>query len=173
MDRLARVGCDRCMTELLESLRSPVLLSAALACGLQAGTYYTWASGVMPGLAEVDDRTFVHAMQQMNVAIVNPVFLASFLGAPALALAAVAASEGSARRWVVAGAAFALATVVITVAGNIPLNDALDAAGPIDTIADVGAVRDAFESSWVRLNTVRALTSAASLGCLVWGALRH
>ncbi len=66
-----------------------ILPAAIVLGGLQAGTYYTWASGVLPGLARVDDRTFVHAMQQMNVAIVNPVFLLSFLGAPALAGAAV------------------------------------------------------------------------------------
>jgi uncharacterized membrane protein len=160
------------MTEFLENLRSPILLASALACGLQAGTYYTWASGVMPGLARVDDRTFVHAMQQMNVAIVNPVFMLTFLGAPALALVAIASTDGPARKWVIAGAALAVATVVITGAGNIPLNNTLDAAGPIDKIADLGAVRDAFESSWVRLNIARAVTSTASLGCLVWAALR-
>ena len=160
------------MTEILETLRSPVLLTASLACGLQAGTYYTWASGVMPGLARVDDRTFVHAMQQMNIAIVNPVFMLTFMGAPLLAAAAIATTDGSGRKWAIAGAAFALATVVITIAGNIPLNDAIDAAGPIDKIADLGAVREAFESDWVRLNIARALTSTASLGCLVWAALR-
>ena len=159
------------MTEILDNVRSPVLLASALACGLQAGTYYTWATGVMPGLARVDDRTFVHAMQQMNIAIVNPVFMLTFLGAPALALVAIASTDGLGRRWVIAGAALAVATVVITAAGNIPLNDALDAAGPVDKIADLGAVRDAFESSWVRLNVARALTSTASLGCLVWAAL--
>ena len=86
----------------------------------------------MPGLARTDDRTFVHAMQEMNVAIVNPVFLLSFLGAPALAGAAVAASRPSARPWAIAGAALALGTVAITAFGNIPLNNALDAAGPVD-----------------------------------------
>ena len=161
------------MTEILETLRSPILLAASLACGLQAGTYYTWASGVMPGLARVDDRTFVHAVQQMNIAIVNPVFMLTFLGAPALAGLAIASTDGPARKWVIAGAAFAVATVVITFAGNIPLNDAIDAAGPIDKIADLSAVREAFESDWVRLNIARAVTSAASLGCLVWAALRH
>ncbi len=161
------------MTEILETLRSPVLLTASLACGLQAGTYYTWASGVMPGLARVDDRTFVHAMQQMNIAIVNPVFLLTFMGAPLLAAAAIATTDGAGRKWAIVGGAFALATVVITVAGNIPLNNAIDAAGPIDKIADLGAVRAAFESDWVRLNIARAVTSAASLGCLVWAALRH
>jgi uncharacterized membrane protein len=160
------------MTETLENLRSPILLAAALACGLQAGTYYTWATGVMPGLARVDDRTLVHAMQQMNIAIVNPAFLATFLGAPAVALVAIASTDGAGRKWVIAGAAFAIATIAITAAGNIPLNNTLDAAGPVDKIADLGAVRDAFESSWVRLNVVRALTSTASLGCLVWAALR-
>lgn len=161
------------MTEILDSLRSPVLLTASLACGLQAGTYYTWASGVMPGLARVDDRTFVHAVQQMNVAIVNPVFMLSFLGAPLLAAAAIATTDGPGRSWAIAGAAFALATVVITFAGNIPLNDAIDAAGPIDKIRDLGAVRETFESGWVRLNIARTVTATASLGCLVWAALRH
>lgn len=149
-----------------------LLLAATVAGGLQAGTYYTWASGVMPGLARTDDRTFVHAMQQMNLAIVNPVFVASFVGAPVLALAAIATSDGPARAWVVAGAGLAVATVVITAAGNIPLNNAIDAAGPVDRIADVPAVRAAFESRWVRLNVARALTSAGSLTALAWAALR-
>ena len=64
-------------------------------------------------------------------------------------------------------------TVVITGAGNIPLNNALDAAGPVDNdVADLAAVRAAFESRWVRLNVVRALTSTLALGCLVLAGLR-
>ena len=74
-----------------------VIVLAVLTSALQAGTYYAWASGVMPGLARTDDRTFVHTMQQMNVAIVNPVFLASFLGAPVLAVVAVFLADGDAR----------------------------------------------------------------------------
>jgi uncharacterized membrane protein len=149
-----------------------VIVLAVLANGLQAGTYYTWASGVMPGLARTDDRTFVHAMQQMNVAIVNPVFLASFLGAPVFAVVAAVAADGDARLWAIAGAVGAVLTVVITGAGNVPLNNALDAAGPVDEVADVGVVRAAFESRWVRLNVVRALTSTVALGCLALAGLR-
>ena len=156
----------------LDDLHAPVLTAAIVLGGLQAGTYYTWASGVMPGLARVDDRTFVHAVQQMNVAIVNPVFLASFLGAPALAGLAVLTTGGSARWWVLAGAGLAVATVVITGGLNIPLNDALDAAGPIDSIRDLAAVRSDFESAWRRWNVLRTLTSTASVACLAWAALR-
>lgn len=150
------------MTELLDQLRSPVLLAATLATGLQAGTYYTWACGVMPGLAKVDDRAFVSSMTHVNVAIVNPVFMLTFLGAPALAAAAVAVSPAGARGWAVAGLALALGTVVVTALGNVPLNDALAAGGS----------RADFETSWVRWNLVRTLTATASLACLGWTALR-
>jgi uncharacterized membrane protein len=159
------------LTGRVTDLDSLLLLAAAIACGLQAGTFYTWATGVMPGLARVDDRTFLHAMQEMNVAIVNPVFLATFLGAPVLAFVAVLAADGAARPWVLAGAGLALATVVITAVGNIPLNNALASAGPVDTVADMAAVRAAFETRWVRLNVLRAVTSTGSLACLTWAAL--
>jgi uncharacterized membrane protein len=162
MDRLPRVLSDGVMTEILDSLRSPVLLAATIAAGLQAGTYYTWACGVMPGLARVDDRTFVSSMTHVNVAIVNPVFMLTFLGTPALAAAAVATSAASARGWAVAGLVCALGTVAVTVAANVPLNDALAAGGS----------RHAFEASWVRWNVVRTVTSAGALASLAWAALR-
>lgn len=156
------------MTELAESVLKPLLLSAAVTAGLQAGTYYTWASGVMPGLARVDDRTFVHAMQQMNLAIVNPVFMSSFVGAPLLAAAAGVASGPTVRPWVLAGAGRAIATVAITVAGNVPLNNMIDHAD----LADATDARLHFETSWVRLNAARAVTSTGSLAALVGAALR-
>src|SRR6478609_5598300 len=150
------------MPEILETLRGPVLLAGTVAAGLQAGTYYTWACGVMPGLARTDDHTFTSSMNHINVAIVNPVFLLTFLGAPALAAAAVVVSPSGARGWAVAGLVLALGTVVVTAAGNVPLNDALAAGGS----------RADFESAWVRWNVVRAVTSTASLACLGWAALR-
>ena len=152
--------------------RGSVLLVAAVLAGLQAGTYFTWATGVMPGLAKVDDRTFVSAVQQMNVAIVNPVFLTTFVGAPLLAGVAIAVAGPNARPWAIAATVLAIGTVVITAAGNVPLNDALAAAGPVDRIADLAAVRADFESLWVKLNVARCVTSAGALGCLAWAAYR-
>jgi uncharacterized membrane protein len=150
------------MSELLDTLRAPILLAATVAAGLQAGTYYTWASGVMPGLARTDDHTFTSSMNHINVAIVNPVFMLTFLGAPALAAAAVATTTGSARSWAIAGLVCALGTVAVTAAGNVPLNDALAAGGS----------RADFETAWVRWNVVRTATSTAALACLAWSAWR-
>ncbi|MEP7089408.1 MAG: anthrone oxygenase family protein [Nocardioidaceae bacterium] len=156
----------------LSALRAPVLLLATVLAGLQAGTYYTWATGVMPGLARVDDHGFVSTLQHINVAIVNPVFMLSFFGAPLVAAVAVATSGPTARPWTVAALVLALGTVVVTVAANVPLNDALAAAGPVDRIADLGAAREHFEGLWTRWNVVRTLTSTGALACLTWAALR-
>ena len=113
-------GVLRGMNELLDTVRGPVLLAATVATGLQAGTYYTWACGVMPGLARAHDRTLVATMQSVNTAIVNPVFMLTFIGAPLLAGVAAATSGQTARPWVVAGLTLAVSTVVITGVGNIP-----------------------------------------------------
>jgi uncharacterized membrane protein len=159
-------------TAMTTNARGPLLVVAAVVAGLQAGTYFTWATGVMPGLADVDDRTFVSAVQQMNIAIVNPVFIATFLGAPLLAGAAAVLGGAQARPWAIAATVLAVGTLVISFAGNIPLNDALEAAGPVDRIKDLAAVRADFESLWVKLNIGRCLTSAGALGCLAVAALR-
>jgi uncharacterized membrane protein len=57
---------------MLELFRSGTLAAATLTTGLMAGLYYAYAYSVMLGLSRTDDRTFVSAMQQINVAILNP-----------------------------------------------------------------------------------------------------
>ncbi|GID91450.1 DUF1772 domain-containing protein [Amorphoplanes digitatis] len=154
-----------------ETLRTPLLVTAIVAAGLQAGTYYVWACGVMPGLARADDHTFVTTLSHVNQAIVNPVFMLTFLGAPVLAAAAVATGTPAARPWLIAGLALSVATVAVTVLGNVPLNNALGKAAAT-TDADLAAVRAAFETAWVRWNVLRTLTSTAALAALGWAALR-
>ena len=156
-------------TSLTAEPRAALIVVAALVAGLQAGTYFTWSTGVMPGLARVDDRTFVDAMQQINIAIVNPLFLATFLGAPVLAGAAALLGGPSARPWAIAATALAIGTLVITFAGNIPLNDTLDAVDP--HAADAAARWSDYYASWMPLNAVRAATGIAASGLLA-NALR-
>nr|WP_258545355.1 hypothetical protein [Micromonospora provocatoris] len=83
------------------------LVGATVGAGLMAGLFAAFAYAVMPALRGADDRTFVDAMQRINVTIVNGWFLPAFLGTPVLAaLAAVLAWRGSARPalpWIVAG----------------------------------------------------------------------
>jgi uncharacterized membrane protein len=52
---------------------------------------------------------------------------------------------------------------------NVPLNDAIKAAGDPDRITDLGEVRERFqEARWAAWNVFRALASTAAFGCLAW-----
>ncbi len=152
----------------MDTLRGAALIAATLTTGLVAGLFYSYACSVMPALKGTDDRTFVDTMQRVNVAIVNGWFLLAFLGAAVLGvLAAVLHFGRPGFGWVVAGAALYLVTIVITGVVNVPLNNALDAAGEPSRITDLAAVRERFETTWVRWNTARAVTSTAGFACLV------
>jgi uncharacterized membrane protein len=154
-----------------------VLGAAVLTMGLLAGFFYAYSVSVMPGLGQADDRTLVDGMQEINVAVENPVFLLSFLGAPALALAALLAERGSGSRevarWILAALVLCGLGLLVTGALNIPLNDDLERAGDPDRIADIAAVRDDFYGPWVAWNVVRTLATTAAFGCLAYAlALR-
>lgn len=149
-----------------------VLLAGTVVMGLIAGTYYAFSCAVMPGLAATDDRTYIAAMQQINVKIENPVFFLSFFGAFLLPLAAVFMQRkrggGAALRWIVAGLALYTVGLVTTMGFNIPLNNTLKDAGDAAAIADPAAVRQDFEDPWVVWNIVRALVSTVAIGCLAY-----
>ncbi|MEV4818373.1 DUF1772 domain-containing protein [Micromonospora tulbaghiae] len=148
------------------------LVGATVGAGLMAGLFAAFAYAVMPAVRGADDRTFVDAMQRINVTIVNGWFLLAFLGTPVLAaLSAVLAWRGAARPalpWIAAGLALYLVMFVVTVAVNVPLNDALAAAGAPDRIGDLAAVRERFESTWIAWNVVRALATTAGFGAFCW-----
>jgi len=140
--------------------------------GLVAGVMGLYAHTIMPGLRTTNDRTFISAFQAMDRAILNPWFMASFFGALVLTALAAIPQFGADRRGVLVwiGAAFVLylAVVVITMAINVPLNDAIKAAGDPDHIADLAAVRRRFnEAGWAAWNLVRTVATTAAFGCLI------
>ncbi|MFI8849273.1 anthrone oxygenase family protein [Streptomyces sp. 891-h] len=153
-------------------LRGLVLLATTLTTGLMAGLYFAFSVAVMPGLGRSDNRTFVEAMQRINVAILNGWFGLAFGGA--LVLGGIAAAlhwrgEGRpALPWIIAGVVLYAVSLAITMGLNVPLNDKLAAAGKPGAIRDLAAVRDDFEAAWVRWNVIRTLVTTAALGCLAW-----
>jgi uncharacterized membrane protein len=152
-------------------LRTLSLLGATLTMGLAAGVFALYAHTIMPGLKATDDRTFVTAFQAIDRAIINPWFMAgAFFGALVLTVVAAVANLGEdALPWIVAALVLYLIVVVITLAVNVPLNDAIKAAGDPDRITDLAGVRERFhETRWAAWNLVRVVTSTAAFGCLAW-----
>ena len=155
----------------MTTLRAVVLLGATITMGLVAGVFALYAHTIMPGLKKTDDHTFVAAFQSLDRAIINPWFMAGgFVGALLFTIAAALTNLGrDALPWIVAALVLYLAAFVITVAVNVPLNDAIKAAGDPDRISDLAGVRERFhETRWAAWNLVRVVTSTAAFGCLAW-----
>ena len=161
---------------MLDVLQGASLVAAALTTGLMAGVFWLYSTAIMPGLGQSDNRTFVGAFQWIDRAIINPVFLSTFLGALVLNVVAAAlhiGEDASVFPWVAAALVLYLVVVVITVRVHVPLNDEIKGAGDPDEIADLAAVRDRFEARWVRWNLPRVLLSTAALGCLAWALAEY
>jgi uncharacterized membrane protein len=162
------------------SLRSWQLagrLAATVAIGLMAGVF-----GLYPtrscGLGKTGDRTFVGAFQAIDRAIINPLFMLTFMGAFALegiaGMLYLRGADHSVLSWAAAAFALYLAAFVITIAIHVPLNDAIKAAGEPDRVIDLAAVRAAFhETRWIAWNIVRAVATTLAFGRLTWALVPH
>ncbi|WP_104180724.1 anthrone oxygenase family protein [Arthrobacter sp. B0490] len=130
-----------------------IITAAAGGCLVAAGVYFTFAVMVMPALL-TDARTGAAVMRAVNRRAVRPPFMILFFGTTVLCI--VVLVLGIVGRDLLAGlgAAGYLASVAITIVGNVPLNDALDR-----TTDDEGSWA-AFAGPWSRLNLVRAGVSA-------------
>jgi uncharacterized membrane protein len=70
--------------------------------------------------------------------------------------------------WIAIAFVLYLVTMILTIAINVPLNDAIKAAGDPNTI-DVAAVRAAFdEAKWRTYNLIRTILATISFGLLGW-----
>jgi uncharacterized membrane protein len=162
----------------VDAIRLLVLVAATVTTGLVAGLFYGFSIAVMPGLARTDDRTLVDVMRGINAAILNGWFLLGYVGALlldalALVLFALHAESRAVLAPVAVSTALYLAAVVLTARVNIPLNNALEAAGSADTPADPAATRRDFERPWVRANHWRTLLCAAALAGHCWALAAH
>ncbi len=157
--------------------QNALLGASILATGLMSGLWYGWAVSVIPGTRRVPDGTYITTMQSINRAIINPAFVVPFMGIPALLAGAsvVQFRAGDSRRgWLLAGATatYVLGVLGVTVGGNVPLNDALDAFDLPD--ADeraVGIRRRTYERPWNRWHYLRTVGNMGSFALVSAAAI--
>jgi uncharacterized membrane protein len=158
--------------EAMTTFRTVVLVLTTLTMGLMAGLFFSYANSVLPGLHRSDDKTFVTAMHHIDIVIQNGVFLLCFMGALLLGVLAAALHLSSGTRrilpWVLAALVLYAVVFIVTMAFNVPLNNKLDAAGDPDKIANLKAVRDGFEVTWVRWNLVRTVAAIGAFVSITW-----
>jgi uncharacterized membrane protein len=154
-----------------------VLILTATVTALIAGLFFAWSCSVTLGLARIPDVMYITAMQSMNRAILNPVFLTCFIGnVLLLPLSAYLfySTPVSPRFILLASAAvvYLAGVFAVTIFGNVPLNESLDAfALRTASPADIAAQRIAFEKPWNTLNMIRTVASSLSVVLVIIACL--
>ncbi len=144
-------------------------LFSALGCGLIAGVFFAFSSFVMNALAQLQPTQGIAAMQLINITVINPLFMAAFLGT---ATACIFLAVSSVLRWHEPGAAYLLigsllyliGTVGVTIVCNVPLNEALARVEPDST--EGASLWVSYLANWTAWNHVRTIAALAATAML-------
>ncbi len=153
----------------MDQLIPVVGTTALLGSALVGGIFFAFSSFVMKALARVSSEDGIGAMQSINVVVLNPSFLGVFFGTAVVSLGAgglaLAGWGRPSAPFFLGGAFFYLVgTYLVTLRGNVPLNNQLAALSATDP-----AARDVWEhylSRWTMWNHVR--TAAAMVAALLY-----
>ncbi len=154
------------------------IVNACVALGLStalvAGVFLAFSDFVMRGLVSAEPAGGIESMQQLNRTVFRSVFLTTFLAlVPAtLAMAGYAWFQlsGPAQTLIIAGAViYLLAVFVVTVVGNVPMNQRLDVM--THTSAEARRYWVVYGRVWTRWNHVRTVGSALAAACFLWAAV--
>jgi uncharacterized membrane protein len=111
---------------------SVVTVCTAVGSGVVAGVFFGFSTFVLPALARLPAEQGIAAMQAINVAAINKWFMGAMFGTAATSLLLVIApflgwaGPGSGLR-LTGGLMYLFGIVVVTIAFNVPRNDALAA----------------------------------------------
>lgn len=149
-------------------------VAALLGSAIIAGVFFAFSSFVMPALARLPSLEGIAAMQSINIVVINPWFLGTFMGTAVLSvgLAAVALTSwgtASALYLFAAAASYVLGTFGITMFTNVPLNNRLADAAPTDPSA--AKVWEHYLDRWTFLNTLRTIAAAMAAAMYTLGLM--
>lgn len=140
-------------------------LFTALGCGLIAGVFFTFSTFVMKALAQQPPAQGIAAMQSINITVINPWFMTAFIGTGIACLILIVTLLF---RWQQPGVAYLLVASLlylvgsfgVTIAFNVPLNDALAIVKPDSP--EGATLWTRYLTDWTFWNHVRTIASLAA-----------
>ena len=139
-----------------------------------AGTFFAFSVFVMSALARLPSAQGIAAMQSINITVLNPVFMSVFMGTAASCLVVAVSScvkwQQPGAFWLLIGSLlYLLGTFGVTIAFNVPLNDALASAKPNSVEgAHLWASYLSVWTMWNHVRTLAALGATASFVLALW-----
>ena len=145
-----------------------ILLATATTTALIAGLFYAYSVSVNAGLGKLSDTAYLSAMQSINREILNPLFFMSFMGTLLLLPLStfLQYNQSSTRFYLLLAATlmYGIGTFGVTMGGNVPLNNALDAFNiQAASAEELTRFRSQFEMPWNRLHSIRTVANAIAL----------
>lgn len=156
-----------------------ILIITTVFSGLMAGLFYAWSISVTPGLAKINDGSYLLAFQSMNRAIISPLFAVVFFGLvillPVLSYLSFQTSISNQFWYIIfATILYFIGIIGVTIGGNVPLNNALEALQIESmTLEQMEEFRKGFENKWNRLNHIRTISSFLTFLMLVIACARE
>ena len=153
-----------------DDLLFTLTLITALGCGLVAGMLFVFSSSVMKALDRLPPAQGIAAMQSINIVVINPWFMGAFFGTAAacvlvLVFSLLRWSEAEAVYLLSGGLVYLIGTILVTMAFNVPRNDALAAVDPRS--AEGANLWAGYVPSWTAWNHLRTATALAAAVLLV------
>jgi uncharacterized membrane protein len=142
-------------------------LVSALGCGLAAGVFFAFSTFVMRALGRLPAPHGIEAMQAINVAAINPWFMTALFATAATCVATIIAAfvdwDGGYGPYLLAGGSlYLLGTIGVTIAFNVPRNNALAKLDPAG--ADAGSAWARYLAEWTAWNHVRTVAPLIAAG---------
>ena len=154
-----------------------ILALAILFTGLMAGIFFTWSNAVKPGIGKLSDLEYLRAFQSMNRVILNNTFKFIFGGAiitTGLLPIFYFNLYPNNIFWVFISAfvLYGVGAFIVTIIGNIPLNELLDKTS-LESISldELKRLRTSIEVKWNNFNLIRSISSLVSFILLILSIL--
>lgn len=145
-----------------------ISLSIAIASAVMAGVFFAFSSFIMTALGNIKPAEGIRAMQRINIDVFCWSFSLLFFGIPlaSLGLAVFAVwqwSQANSFYYLIGSIVYLAGSFFVTIAGNVPLNNALARIDP-DAHNAIDEWRR-YLVDWTRWNHIRAV--ACLISCVV------
>ena len=155
---------------MIDDLLFTLTLITALGCGMVGGMLFVFSSSVMKALDRLPPAQGIAAMQSINVVVINPWFMGAFFGTAAVCVLVLVFSllrwnEAEAVYLLSGGLVYLIGTILVTMAFNVPRNDALASVDPES--ADGAKLWARYVPSWTAWNHLRTATALAAAVLLI------
>jgi uncharacterized membrane protein len=157
-----------------DDLMFAVRFVTTIGCGLMAGLFFAFSVAVMRGLGRIPAAHGLSAMQAINIAIINPWFLAVFIGTGVLSavvviMAMLRSNEPGATSFIVGGMLYLVGAILVTGLCNVPMNNAI---APLDGQSPESARRwQDYLKRWTAWNHIRTIATLAATVAMTVGLM--